>query len=187
MNAVAADITRLLIAWREGDRGALDALTPLMYEELRRLAERYMRREAPSHTLQATALLHEAYARVAEVELPWRDRAHFRAFMARTMRRILVDYARARNASKRGADLSRVSLDESAVLSPDSDALVLELNDVLEELRQFDERKSRIIELRYFGGLSSEEIATALDISTSTLDRELRLAKAWLRHRMGPT
>ena len=182
--AAAQEITRLLSAWCDGDRSALDQITPLMYEELRRLAESYMRRESGPQTLQATALVHEAYARVATAEMSWQNRAHFLGYMARLMRQILVDRARARKSVKRGAGRDRVTLDESAVISDDNDGLVLELDEVLEELRQFDELKSRIIELRFFGGLTYEEAATALDISTTTLDRELRLAKAWLRHRM---
>lgn len=178
------EISRLLAAWRGGNRNALEALTPLVYAELRQLAERYMRGEARAQTLQATALVHEAYARVTTIEMPWNDRAHFLAFMARLMRQILVDRARARNSIKRGVDFERVTLDETLVVSEDSDALVLDLDGVLLELRKFDELKSRIIELRFFGGLTYEETAAALDISTSTLDRELRLAKAWLRHRL---
>jgi RNA polymerase sigma-70 factor (ECF subfamily) len=182
--AAATEITRLLTAWSAGDRKALDELTPIMYEEMRRLAERYMRKEASGHTLQATALVHEAYARLAGADLPLRNRAHFLAFMARLMRQILVDHARARKSAKRGEGFERVTLDESVVVSCDSDGLVLELDEVLEELRRFDELKSQIVELRFFGGLTYEEAAEALEISTTTLDRELRLAKAWLRHRM---
>jgi RNA polymerase sigma factor (TIGR02999 family) len=182
--AAAQDITRLLSAWCSGQREALDQLTPLMYEELRSMAERYMRRESGPQTLQATALVHEAYARVATAEMSWQNRAHFLGFMARLMRQILVDRARARKSVKRGAGFDRVTLEESAIISEDNDGLVLELDEVLAELRQFDELKSRIIELRFFGGLTYEEAAAALDISTTTLDRELRLAKAWLRHRM---
>jgi RNA polymerase sigma factor (TIGR02999 family) len=182
--AAATQITRLLTAWSAGDRKALDELTPIMYEELRRLAERYMRKEAGGHTLQATALVHEAYARLAGADLPLRNRAHFLAFMARLMRQILVDHARARKSAKRGDGLERVTLDESVLISGDSDGLILDLDEALAELRRFDEMKSQIIELRFFGGLTYEEVAEALDISTSTLDRELRLAKAWLRHRM---
>jgi RNA polymerase sigma factor (TIGR02999 family) len=182
--AALTDITRLLPAWSGGDRQALDELTPVMYEELRRIAERYMRKEAGAHTLQATALVHEAYARLAGADLSLRDRAHFLAFMARLMRQILVDYARARKSAKRGDGFERVTLDEAVVISTDSDGLVLELDEVLQELRGFDELKSQIIELRFFGGLTYDEAAEALDISTTTLDRELRLAKAWLRHRM---
>jgi RNA polymerase sigma-70 factor, ECF subfamily len=182
--SAAPEITRLLVAWRDGDRAALDALTPFVYEELRRLADRYMRQESGPQTLQATALVHEAYARVATVDMSWQNRAHFLGFMARVMRQTLVDRARARKSAKRGAGFERVTLDESVALSEDSDALVLDLDDALTELRKFDELKSRIIELRFFGGLTYEEAAAALDISTTTLDRELRLAKAWLKHRL---
>jgi RNA polymerase sigma-70 factor, ECF subfamily len=180
-----SDITRLLIAWREGDSSALDALTPLVYEELRQIAERYMRNESKQQTLQTTALVHEAYARVATVEMSWQNRAHFLGFMARLMRQILVDRARARNSTKRGAAFERVTLSENLEVSSDSDAIILELDQALQELRRFDELKSRIIELRFFGGLTYDEAADALEISAATLDRELRLAKAWLRHRLG--
>lgn len=178
------DITQLLTAWRDGDSSALEALTPLVYEELRRVAERYMRNESKQRTLQATALVHEAYARLATVEMSWNNRAHFLGFMARLMRQILVDRARARNSAKRGADFDRVTLNDNLEISADSDGLVLELDRALQELQRFDELKSRIIELRFFGGLTYDETADALDISTTTLDRELRLAKAWLRHRL---
>jgi len=179
-----ADITRLLLAWRDGDSSALDALTPLVYEELRRVAERYMRNESKQRTLQATALVHEAYARLATVEMSWTNRAHFLGFMARLMRQILVDRARARNSAKRGADFERVTLHDNLDLCVESDAVILELDQALQELQRFDELKSRIIEMRFFGGLTYDEAADALEISTSTLDRELRLAKAWLRHRL---
>ena len=182
--AAAKDITQLLAAWSAGDPRALEELTPVVYEELRHLADRYMRKEPSGHTLQATALVHEAYARLVGADLPLRNRAHLFAFMARLMRQILVDHARARKSVKRGEGLERVTLDESLVICEDSDALVLELHQVLEELRGFDELKCQIIELRFFGGLTYEEAAQALDISTSTLDRELRLAKAWLHHRL---
>ncbi len=182
--SAAPEITRLLVAWRDGDRAALDALTPFVYEELRRLADRYMRQESGPQTLQATALVHEAYARVATVDMSWQNRAHFLGFMARLMRQILVDRARARKSVKRGAEFERVPLDEAVAVAEESDALVIDLDASLNELRKFDELKSRIIELRFFGGLTYEEAAAALDISTTTLDRELRLAKAWLRHRL---
>lgn len=185
--AAAEEITRLLEAWQGGQPAALEALTPLVYEELRRVAERYMRRESGAQTLQATALVHEAYARVATVEMSWQNRAHFLGFMARLMRQILVDRARARKSEKRGAGFERVTLDESLIGGLESDALLLDLDEALIELRKFDDLKSRIIELRFFGGLTYEEAAAALDISASTLDRELRLAKAWLRHRLGDT
>jgi RNA polymerase sigma factor (TIGR02999 family) len=183
--APATDITQLLSDWSRGDRQALDVLTPMVYEELRRLAARYMRQEGGGHTLQATALVHEAYARLAHSEMALNDRAHLLAFMAQLMRQVLVDHARARQAAKRGAGLEQVTLDESVLVTEDSSAQVLELDALLAELGQFDPLKSRIIELRFFGGLTNDEVATALDISPTTLDRELRLAKAWLRHRAG--
>ena len=155
-----------------------------MYGELRRLADKYMRGEAGGHTLQATALVHEAYARLAGTDIPLRNRAHFLAFMARLMRQVLVDYARARKSLKRGVDHERVTLDESVVVSTDSDALVLQLDEVLEELRAFDELKCQIIELRYFAGFSMDEIARTLDVSQVTVRRELRMAEAWLHHQM---
>jgi RNA polymerase sigma factor (TIGR02999 family) len=179
-----SEITSLLTAWRDGDRQALDRLMPAMYDDLHSLAQRYMRKESGVNTLQATALVHEVYERMVNVELSWQNRAHFLASLARVMRQILVDHARARNSAKRGAGLERVTLDESVAMAEDCGGMVLELDQVLEELRQFDELKSRIIELRFFGGLTYEESAAALDISKATLDRELRLAKAWLRHRM---
>ena len=178
------EITRLLEAWSGGDRQALDSLTPHIYEELRRLAGRYMRNEQAGHTLQPTALVHEAYERLIGVDLPWRSRAHFLGVAAQVMRRILVDHARARNAAKRGVDFSRVSLDEAVELAADSDELVLGLDDALAKLGRFDELKSRILEMRFFGGLTYDQAAAALDISPATLDRELRLAKAWLKHEL---
>jgi RNA polymerase sigma factor (TIGR02999 family) len=179
------EITRLLEAWSGGDRRALDSLTPHIYEELRQLAERYMRNEKAGHTLQPTALVHEAYERLIGVDLPWRNRAHFLGVAAQVMRRILVDHARARNAAKRGVDYSRVSLDEAVELADgDSDELVLGLDEALAKLGRFDELKSRILEMRFFGGLTYDQAAAALDISPATLDRELRLAKAWLKHEL---
>lgn len=182
--AEGSDITALLAAYRDGDRQALDRLMPAMYDELRRLARRYMRKESGPGTLQTTALVHEAYARMVNVELSWQNRAHFLGSLAQLMRRILVDRARARKSAKRGAGFVRVMLDEAVSLTDDSGSLVLELDRAIEELREFDELRSRIIELRYFGGLTYEQAAAALDISRATLDRELRLAKAWLRCRM---
>jgi RNA polymerase sigma factor (TIGR02999 family) len=179
-----SNITSLLTAWRGGDRNALNELTPMVYDELRRLAERYMRQEGSGHTLQATAVVHEAYARLARSDVSLENRAHLLAYMARLMRQLLVDHARAHKAAKRGAGLERVTLDESVMVSEDSCGQVLELDAILEELRAFDELKSQIIEMRFFGGLTYEEAARALNISESTLDRELRLAKAWLRHRL---
>ncbi len=183
-DAQRSDITRLLVAWSEGDRHALDDLTPLLYEELRQLAERCMRNEQEGHTLQATALVHEAYERLIGVDLPWRNRAHFMGVAAQVMRRILVDHARARNAVKRGADFSRLSLDAALEIAPDNDEVVLGLDQALEKLDKFDSLKRQILEMRFFGGMTYEQAAEALDISKATLDRELRLAKAWLRHEL---
>jgi RNA polymerase, sigma subunit, ECF family len=180
----SSDVTRLLVAWSEGDRDALDDLTALLYEELRQLAERCMRNEQRGHTLQATALVHEAYERLIGVDLPWRNRAHFMGVAAQVMRRILVDHARARNAVKRGADFSRLSLDAVLEVAPDNDEVVLELDRALDKLDKFDGLKRRILEMRFFGGMTYEQAAEALDISKATLDRELRLAKAWLRHEL---
>jgi RNA polymerase sigma factor (TIGR02999 family) len=146
-----------------------------------------MRRESGANTLQATALVHEVYARMVNVDLTWQNRAHFLGSLARLMRQILVDHARARKSAKRGGGLERVTLDESVALAEDSGDLVLDLDRVLQELREVDELKSRIIEMRFFGGLTYDEAAAALDISKATLDRELRLAKAWLHHRMQGT
>jgi RNA polymerase sigma factor (TIGR02999 family) len=179
------DITRLLSAWRSGDSQALTALTPMVYEELRRLAARYMRTENAGHTLQATALVHEAYARLVGTDLDLKNRAHLLALMAQLMRQVLVDHARGRQAAKRGGGLEHVALDDTVIVSEDSSTQVLELDAALAELQQFDEVKSRIVELRFFGGLTNDETATVLGISPTTLDRELRLAKAWLRYRMG--
>jgi RNA polymerase sigma factor (TIGR02999 family) len=179
------DITQLLSAWSRGEREALDELTPLIYEELRRLAARYMRKEGGGHTWQATELVHEAYARLAVADMALNDRAHLLAFMARVMRQILVDHARSRQAAKRGAGREKVALDEVVLVAEDSNAQVLDLDARLAELHVFDELKSRIVELRFFGGLTNDEAAAVLGISPTTLDRELRLAKAWLRHRMG--
>lgn len=178
------DITALLLAYRNGDRQAIDHLMPAMYDELRRLAKHYMRKESGVRTVQATALVHEAYARMVNVNLSWQSRAHFLGTLARLMRQILVDHARARKSAKRGSGFERVTLDESVPLTENTGAHVLELDRALEELREFDELKSRIIELRFFGGLTYDDAAAALEISKATYDRELRLAKAWLRHRM---
>jgi RNA polymerase sigma factor (TIGR02999 family) len=180
----ASEITVLLVAYRDGDRQALERLMPAMYDELRGLARRYMNRESGAHTLQATALVHEAYARMVNVDLTWQNRAHLLGSLTRLMRQILVDHARARKSLKRGAGFERVTLDESVPVAEDAGGMILELDQVLEELRQFDELKARLIELHFFGGLTYDEAAAALEISKSTLDRELRLAKAWLRHRM---
>jgi RNA polymerase sigma factor (TIGR02999 family) len=177
----SGDFTRLLIDWRQGDKGALDQLTPLIYTELRRLAGSYMRRERADHTLQATALVNEAYMRLAGVQgVEWKDRAHFVGIAARIMRQILLQHARSHNANKRGGDQRKVALDEVMVGTDEAARDIIALHDALEALARLDERKSRILELRYFGGLTATEIAEVLDLSEATIGREMKFAYAWL-------
>lgn len=178
----AEEVTVLLRRWSDGDEQALDRLMPLVYDQLRGVAHRRLEGERTGHTLQTTALVHEAYARIADADLRWEDRAHFFALAARTMRRILVDYARARMAAKRGGDEDPVSLDELSVELPDEgrEANVVALHEALELLEAQDERKARVIEAHIFGGLTYEETGKALGISAATVDRDLRIAKAWL-------
>lgn len=172
-------ITALLRAWRGGQNDALDRLIPLIYEELQRLAGRAMRDERPDHTLQTTALIHEAYLRLLGSKVEWADRVHFYAVAAQTMRRVLVDHARARARDKRGGGAVRVPLEENlAGVSPSAD--IVALDEALERLSALDSRKARAIELHYFGGLTYDEAAHVLGVSPATVDRELRLAKAWL-------
>jgi RNA polymerase sigma-70 factor, ECF subfamily len=178
------NITQLLSAWQSGDRAALDKLAPVVYDELHRLAQHYMRGESAGHTLQATALVNEAYIRLIDTEQPWQSRAHFLGVAAQMMRRILVDHARARGSKKRGENRTHVNLDEATLITQDNEELVIELDDALNKLAKFDERKSKLIELRFFGGLTYEEAAEVLAISTTTLDRELRMAKAWLKQEL---
>jgi RNA polymerase sigma-70 factor (ECF subfamily) len=178
-----ADITQLLIAWSEGRREALDDLMPMVYADLRRVAANYMRREAVDHALQPTALVHEAYVRLIDQKhVQWRNRAHFFGVAAGLMRRILVDQARRRRAEKRGGGWERVTLvgDEAAVENH-KEIDVLALHEALERLASFDPQQERIVELRYFGGLTIEEAAEVLGISAATVVREWTIAKAWLR------
>lgn len=176
----AQPITQLLSEWRAGNRDALDQLTNLLYPELRRIAHRCLDTERGARTIQATELVHEVYERLVNTDVDWQGRAHFFAIAARMMRRILVDRARTRLRDKRGGGVTRLTLDESVAPSETPDPDLLELDDALVRLEKLDERKSRILELRFFGGMSYEETCEVLGISTSTLDRELRLAKAWL-------
>jgi RNA polymerase sigma-70 factor (ECF subfamily) len=181
MTASPHEVTQLLIDWGNGNQAALDKLTPLVYEELRRLAHRYMSRERQGHTLQTTALVGEAYLRLAGAEgVRWQNRTHFFAISANLMRRILVDHARAHAYAKRGGGARRVTLDEAAVVSAESAAEVVALHEALDELARIDPRQSRIVELRYFGGLTIEETAQALDLSPATVKREWSTARAWL-------
>jgi RNA polymerase sigma factor (TIGR02999 family) len=171
----------LLLAWGRGDRSALDELAPLVLQELRRLARLQMRGERHNHTLQTTALVNEAFIRLIDLRrIRWQDRAHFLALSARLMRRILVDYARSRNYQKRGGGAATVALDDVLVASPERGADLVALDDALEDLARVDARKSQVVELRFFGGLSVEETAEALHVSPETVLRDWRLAKAWL-------
>lgn len=172
-------VTTLLERWRSGDLGALDELTPLIYDDLRRIAAQHLKSERSGHTLQATALVNEAFAQLAEAEMDYQDRAHFLAVAARMMRHILTDSGRARRSLKRGGGVPPVTLVEDRVAySPATD--IVDLDDALEKLSKIDERKSDVLVLHYFGGMTYDEIAEALGISTATVDRDLRLAKAWL-------
>ena len=175
------DVTQLLVAWSNGDRAALDSLVHLIYAELHRLAGRYMHQEAPGHTLNTTALVNEAYLRlVNQNNVNWQNRAHFFAVSAQAMRNILIDMARGRKRLRRGGDAPHISLDEALVFSDQRAAELMALDDALTGLAQLDERQSRIVEMRYFGGLSVEETAEVLKVSTATVDREWRRARAWL-------
>jgi RNA polymerase sigma-70 factor, ECF subfamily len=179
------EVTQLLIAWGKGDPAALEALTPVVYDELRRLARHYMGNERAGHTLQATALVNEAYMRLVDIhKVQWQNRAHFFAMSARLMRRILVDSARSRKYQKRGAGAQKVSLDERLLVAEPGRDLVA-LDDALNELAKVDERKSKVVEMRFFGGLSVEETAEALGVSVDTVMRDWKLAKAWLLRELG--
>ena len=176
-------VTRLLLDWSAGSKEALDELTPLVYSELRRLAGSYLGRERPGHTLQPTALIHEAYLRMAGSGMPnWENRAHFFAIAAQLMRQILVDHARARQAAKRKG--IRVQLDAALTVSREPDRDIVALDDAMKDLAALDPRKCRVIELRFFGGLTAEETAGVLGISAVTVGRELRTAEAWLYRHM---
>ena len=175
-----SDVTQLLVALNDGDKEALDKLLPLVYSELRRLADHYLRRERSDHTLQATALVHEAYLRLVDQNVSWQNRAHFFGVAAEMMRRILVDHARSHQAAKRGSGGVKLSLDEAIDLSDERAADLIALDEALTALAAFDPQKSRIVELRFFGGLSIEETARVLGIGSATVIRQWRTAKAWL-------
>ncbi len=176
-----ADFTDILLAWRAGDEAALATLTSLVYDELHRLARHYMARERPGHTLQATALVNEAYVKLVDTSrVRWQNRAHFVAVAAQTMRRILVDVARKRQVQKRGGGASHVTLHEGLIVGGEPGSDLVALDDALDGLAKLDPRKSRVVELRFFGGLNLEETAEALGVSTDTVGRDWSAARAWL-------
>ncbi|HKQ72383.1 MAG TPA: sigma-70 family RNA polymerase sigma factor [Blastocatellia bacterium] len=180
------EITQLLLAWSNGDREAFDRLFPLVYAELRRLAKSYMRKERAGHTLQTTALIHEAYMRLIDAgRVEWRNRAHFFGVAACAMRQILVTMARERGCQKRGGGARQVSLDEAMTIGAGLDEDLVALDEALGALAQFDARKAQVVEMRFFGGLTEDEIAEALGVSTETVRRDWRLARSWLRRKLG--
>ena len=185
MTPQPGDVTRLLTDLREGKPHAEEQLIPLVYDELRRLAAGYLRKERSGHTLQATALVHEAYIRLADQKAGWQNRSHFFGVAAQVMRRILVDYARAHCAEKRGSGGVKAPLDEAMAVSSAPSRELLDLDEALTRLAAMDARQARVVELRYFAGLSVEEIAELLGCATRTVTRDWRLAQAWLRHEMG--
>ena len=182
----ANDVTGLLLSWRQGDAEALDRLVPLVYDELRRVARGYLRREPPGHSLQATALVHEVFLRLVDADrLTPMSRRHFFAISARLMRQILVDHARRKRADKRGGGATLISLDEAAPAAAQTSGVdVLALDEALDALSSFDARQCRVVEMRFFAGLNIPETADALGISTATVEREWAMAKAWLHHRL---
>jgi RNA polymerase sigma factor (TIGR02999 family) len=182
MTSSPQTITQLLVEWGNGDKEALDKLLPIVYEELRRQAERFLRRERPNHTLQPTALIHEAYLKLIDQEhMRWQNRAQFFGIAAQLMRRILVDHARGKHAAKRGGEDVRLQLDEAMIGAQKKDVNMVTLDEALTRLCQLDEQQGKIVELRYFCGLSIDETSAALSISPATVKRDWTIAKAWLR------
>jgi RNA polymerase sigma-70 factor (ECF subfamily) len=182
MITASQDVTRLLVDWSNGDQAALDRLLPLVNDELRQLARRYMRRESPGHTLQTSALINEAYLRLIDQKrVRWQNRAHFFGVAAQLMRRVLIDHARSHRYAKRGGGALKVSLDEAAAVTEARAAELLAVDEALEKLTKMDARKGRIVELRFFGGLTEVEAAEVMGVSLPTAQREWRAAKAWLR------
>ncbi len=184
-HSTPSDVTRMLLRWRDGDEQALTQLMPLVYDELHRLAGKYLRRERPDHTLQTTALVHEAYLRLVEqTHTDWRNRAHFFGVAAQLIRRILVDYARSRHAARRGSGGIRLTLDDARLSAKEREAELLALDDALTDLAAIDARQSRVVELRYFAGLNIEETAEVLNLSPATVKREWSSARAWLYNQL---
>jgi len=184
MNEPDPQITQLLLAWRGGDSTALDSLMPLVYEQLRVLASRYMRRERAGHTLRPTALVNEAYLKLLSTEVRFEDRMHFFAVASIAMRRILVESARTYRSAKRGSGAEKVELDDAMLVSEPAGIDVLDLDTALNRLAQQDARKARLIELTYFAGLNAEEASAVMEISTATVNRDLKLARAWLQREL---
>jgi RNA polymerase sigma factor (TIGR02999 family) len=182
-----SSVTELLVASGNGDPEALNKLLPLVYDELRRVADRYLRRERSDHTLQATALVHEAYIRLIDQNVPWQNRAHFFGIAAEMMRRILIDHARGLQAAKRGSGGIKLPLDDVINLSDERASDLIVLDEAMKALAEIDPQKSRIVELRFFGGLSIEETAEVLGVGTATVTRQWKLAKAWLYHEVSKT
>jgi len=179
------EVTRLLLAWKSGDETALDRLMPLVYQELHRLARRYMAAEQTGHPLQTTALVHEVYVRLVDANsIDWHDRAHFYAICARLMRRILIDFARSRNYQKRGAGFAHIQLEEAVTVTSTVGSELLAVDEALKRLTLIDARKSEVVEMRFFGGMTAEEISAALDVSPQTVTRDWKLAKAWLHREL---
>jgi len=178
-------VTQLLQAWSAGDPRAADELVPLVYDELRQVAARLMRSERQGHTLAPTALVHEAYVRLADVDIPWRDRGHFFALAANLMRRVLVDHARGQGSQKRGAGAQKVPLDEAFLVPGQLDERLVLIDEALSKLAALEPRKARIIELLFFGGLTYDEAAEVMGISVATLYREMKFAKAWILREIG--
>ena len=188
METAEQPISQMLRRWSQGDHNALAELMPLVYDELHRIAHRYIAQQTPGHTLQTTALLHEAYLRLAgQEEKQWENRAHFFGVASQAMRHILVDYARSQLREKRGGGAQRLSLDDALTLGPEHSAELVALHDALTELARLDERQSKIVELRFFGGLTEPEIATILQVSQRTVSSDWRLARAWLLRQLDQT
>jgi len=187
MSKTEASTTQMLRDWQAGDAESLDRLFPSLYNELKAVASRHLRNERPNHTLASTALVHEAYLRLSRVSKQWEDRKHFFAVAAIVMRRILVDHAKERHRQKRGGpDQVNLSLDETAILCASPDPRILLVDEALNKLARFDERKAQIIELLFFGGLTFDEVASTLDLSHATLHRDVKFAKSWISHEISP-
>jgi len=185
MRAASQTITELLVQWSEGDQAALDRLTPLVYDELRQMARTYLRGERPDHTLQATALVHEAYLRLIDQrEVRWQNRAHFFGIASQMMRRVLVNHALARAAGKRGGGAQKIQLEEAEGLAVSPEVEILALDEAMKQLEKLDPLQNRVVELRYFGGLTVEEAAEVLNLSAATVKREWSTARLWLRRQL---